>query len=70
MDKIFDFPTVSIITVNLNGRDYLSTLFKSIEELDYPKEKIELIVVDNGSSDGSIEFLSSAWPDIKIIRNL
>jgi GT2 family glycosyltransferase len=69
MDKIFDFPTVSIITVNLNGRDYLSTLFNSIKELDYPKDKMELIVVDNGSSDGSVEFISGTWPDIKIIRN-
>jgi GT2 family glycosyltransferase/glycosyltransferase involved in cell wall biosynthesis len=69
MDKIFDFPKVSIITVNLNGKDYLSTLFNSIKELDYPKGRIELIVVDNGSSDGSVEFLSGKWPDIKIIRN-
>ena len=69
MDNIFDFPKVSIITVNLNGRDYLSTLFNSIKELDYPKDKTELIVVDNGSNDGSVEFLSSAFPDIKIIRN-
>ena len=69
MDKIFDFPTVSIITVNLNGRDYLSALFSSIKELDYPKDKMELIVVDNGSSDSSLEFLNSAFPDIKIIRN-
>ena len=39
MDDIFDFPKVSIITVNLNGRDYLSTLFNSIKELDYPKKR-------------------------------
>jgi GT2 family glycosyltransferase len=69
MDNIFNFPSVSIITVNLNGKDYLKELLESIKELDYPKDKLELIVVDNGSSDGSVEFLSSAFPDIKIIRN-
>jgi GT2 family glycosyltransferase len=60
---------VSIITVNLNGRDYLGALLNSIKELDYPKDKIELIVVDNGSSDGSVEFLYASYPDVKVIRN-
>ena len=69
MDDIFDFPKVSIITVNLNGKAYLKEFFESIEVLDYPKYKMELIVVDNGSNDGSVEFLSSIYPDVKIIRN-
>ena len=48
MDDFFEFPPVSIITVNLNGKDYLSVLLESIEKLDYPQEKLEIIVVDNG----------------------
>ncbi len=44
-------------------------LLSSIKELDYPKDKIELIVVDNGSSDGSVSFYANHLPDIKMIRN-
>jgi len=69
MDDFFEFPPVSIITVNLNGKDYLSVLLESIAKLDYPQEKLEIIVVDNGSTDGSADFISSNYPQVKLIRN-
>ncbi len=69
MEKIFQYPLVSIITVNLNGKDYLSTCLDSIKNLDYPKDKLEVIVVDNGSTDGSAQFLAGSYPEIKVIKN-
>src|SRR4030066_428315 len=37
MEKIFQYPLISIITVNLNGKDYLGTCLDSIKNLNYPK---------------------------------
>lgn len=62
-------PNVSIITVNYNGKKFLSDLLKSVTALNYPAEKIELIVVDNGSVDGSVDFLKESYPQVKLIQN-
>jgi GT2 family glycosyltransferase len=69
MEKIFQYPLISIITVNLNGKDYLNTCLDSIKNLDYPKDKLEVMVVDNGSTDGSVQFLAGSYPEIKVIKN-
>src|SRR4030042_2381631 len=69
MGKFFQYPLISIITVNLNGKDYLSTCLDSIKNLNYPKDKIEVTVVDNGSADGSVQFLAGSYPEIKVIKN-
>jgi len=47
-------PTLSIISVNWNGLEYLTKLVKSIK--DHTKD-YELIIVDNNSEDGSVEWL-------------
>jgi GT2 family glycosyltransferase len=64
--KIFNYPEVSIVTVNYNGKRFLTSLFKSIKDLDYPPESIQTILVDNASSDGSIDFVKKnfAWVNI------
>lgn len=63
------FPSVSIIIVNLNGKTHLYECLGSIEELDYPKDKTEVILVDNGSTDGSVEFVKEKFPWVKLIVN-
>jgi len=69
MADITDYPLISIAIVNLNGKDYLKDCLSSIGDLDYPADRIETIVVDNGSSDGSIKLLKSGFPSVKIIKN-
>jgi GT2 family glycosyltransferase len=63
----FFCPAVSIITVNYNGIRYLADLFNSISKLDYPKEKIQTIMVDNCSNDSSAEFVRNNYPFVEII---
>jgi len=60
---------VSIITVNYNGKKFLKDCFDSLYNLNYPKTKLEIIMVDNGSSDGSVEFVKKNFPKVKIILN-
>ncbi|MDP8259969.1 MAG: glycosyltransferase [Candidatus Gygaella obscura] len=63
------FPKVSIITVNFNGKKFLKNLLDGLFFLNYPKDKTEIIFIDNGSSDGSVAFVKNKYPKVKIIRN-
>jgi GT2 family glycosyltransferase len=61
--------TISLITINLDGKGLLAELLDSVRGLDYPAGKLEIIVVDNGSTDGSVEFLEKSHPEVIIIKN-
>lgn len=60
-------PHVSIILLNWNSADDTIDCLNSLQSLDY--ENYSIIVVDNASSDGSIESISAAYPEIQILRN-
>jgi len=71
------FPNVSILVVNYNGKHHFEEFLSSIFKLNYPKKSYEIIIVDNASDDGSIEFLRNKYldhikerknPKIKIIN--
>lgn len=50
-------PKVAIVIVTYNAAPYLDEVLFSLERLDYPKEQLEIIVVDNASTDGTPERL-------------
>ncbi len=60
-----DFPLVSIIIVNFNGKPLLEKCLESLQKIDY--ENYEIILVDNDSSDNSIEFIKNNYSSIKLI---
>lgn len=62
-----DDPLISIITVNFNGKSFLRNLFNSIHNLDYPAEKIQAIMVDNNSTDGSVRFVKKEFPWVEVV---
>lgn len=59
-------PNVSIIIVNWNGLKYLETCLRSLQALDYPASKIEVIVVDNNSTDSSVKYIQEDFPSVKL----
>lgn len=61
--------SVSFIIVNYNGKDHLKECFSTLNKLNYPKDKLEFIMVDNGSKDGSVQFVKSKFKNVKIIQN-
>lgn len=65
MEKTLD---VSIIIVNFNTREVIKNCLKSIFEktknIDF-----EVIVSDNGSSDGSVEMIRTEFPQVILIEN-
>lgn len=59
---------ISIIIVNYNCKDYLSPCLQSIIQ-QTKGLKYEIIIVDNGSKDGSIELLKTEYPNVKLIES-
>lgn len=65
---------LSVIIVNYNVRYFLEIAIESCQKaIDFYQDKstnqIELIVVDNCSKDGSVQWLQKAYPNIKLIAN-
>jgi len=62
-----ELPAISVLVLNFNGLKHLEPCFSSLLQLDYPADKLELVLVDNHSSDGSVEFMQAHFPSVKII---
>lgn len=60
-------PAVSVIVPNHNGKQFLHDCFSSLASTNYPKSKMETIMVDNGSSDGSVEYVEQNFPWVRVI---
>lgn len=60
---------VSIVVVNHNGKTLLGPCLDSLLRLDYPQKQIEIIVVDNCSTDDSRVFLREKYPRVELIEN-
>lgn len=60
-------PLISIIILNCNGMRFLATCLNSLRKQIY--KNFEIILIDNGSTDGSVEFVKSNFSEIKIIEN-
>src|SRR4030067_987369 len=60
-------PLVTVIVLNWNGVRYLPSCIESVHQQTY--KAIEIIVVDNGSTDDSVRLLSDNYPEIRIAAN-
>lgn len=60
-------PLVSVIIVNYNGRAFLEKCLSSLLAQSYPS--LEIILVDNASSDNSIDYIRKEFPSVKTIAN-
>ena len=52
------FPSISIIIPTLNSAKTLKDCLQSIEMQDYPKDRIEIIIADGGSTDSTLSIIS------------
>jgi len=56
---------ISVIIANLNGEEYLRDCLRSLEAQTF--RSFEVIVVDNGSSDGSVSLIRENFPWVRVI---
>ncbi|MFA5388699.1 MAG: glycosyltransferase family 2 protein, partial [Candidatus Omnitrophota bacterium] len=69
MKKISKYPDVSVIVVNHDGKHLLEECFSSLSKLDYPRKKLQMIMVDNCSADGSSRFIKKKFPQAIVLEN-
>jgi len=60
-------PSVSIVILNWNGKDFLEKFLPSVMQSDY--DNLSVVVADNASTDESVSFLEINFPNVKIIKN-
>ena len=60
-------PTVGVVLVNLNGADHLPDCLDSLAAQAYPRELLEVVLVDNDSTDGSRELLAERYPWVRVL---
>ena len=59
------YPKVHVIVLNWNGKDGIEQCLSSLKRVDYPN--YEILVVDNNSSDDSVNFLKDNFSDINLL---
>ena len=57
---------VSVVIPNYNGEEFLTNCLNSIRKQNF--RNFETIVVDNGSTDGSLEILKSDFTEVRLIE--
>jgi len=58
---------VSVIVVNFNGMSHLEACLSSILNQSY--QNLEVILVDNGSTDGSLDYARRRFPNLLVVEN-
>lgn len=71
MEPDINMIETTVIIPNLNGMKYLEDCLRSLYECEMSetgKPAFPVIVVDNGSTDGSAEFIEREFPEVMVIR--
>jgi GT2 family glycosyltransferase len=62
-----EYPLVYCIVLNLNGKQLLLETLESVLKMTYPR--FEVVVVDNGSTDGSQQAVNELYPHLILTEN-
>jgi len=57
------------VVLNYNGGAHVVRCVEALTHSEWPAEALEVVVVDNDSSDGSTEQIEQAFPSVRIVRN-
>jgi GT2 family glycosyltransferase len=60
-------PEISIIILTLNSIQFIKSCLDSVWVQNY--QNIEVIIVDNGSKDGTVDFIRKNYPQVIVIEN-
>lgn len=62
-------PMVRVVTVNWNGGDLTARCVRSLYDAHWPADRLQVVVVDNGSTDGSLDLVRAQAPTARIVEN-
>lgn len=59
----------SVVIPNWNGMEHLPACLQALQDqtLGPPGSAFEVVVADNGSSDASLDYLASSWPQVRVV---
>jgi GT2 family glycosyltransferase len=60
-------PRVGVVILNHNGKSLAEQCIRSVLNSSYPNK--EIILVDNASTDGSLDYLHRIFPQVLILKN-
>lgn len=60
---------VAVILVGLNANAFVKQCIETVEKADWSRHTCEIVYVDNGSKDGSVEMVRSCFPGVRVIAN-
>ncbi len=59
---------IAILIVSWNGKHFLKDCLTSLQLINFPKSDYQIIVVDNGSDDGSVDYIRLYFPEVILIE--
>ena len=69
MSKNIAMGTVSVVVVNYRGAEDTIACLKAFADIDWPADKLELVVVDNASGGSDVKQIKQAVPHARVIES-
>jgi riboflavin kinase/FMN adenylyltransferase len=66
-DQKKDLPKTAVVLLNYNTSDHLRKYLPSV--IEHTPKSVDIIVVDNASTDDSVELMKNEFPEIRLIVN-
>jgi GT2 family glycosyltransferase len=66
LEVVENMSSVTVVVINFDGKHHLEECLRSVQEADGPI--CQVILVDDCSTDGSVEFVARRFPEVKVIR--
>jgi GT2 family glycosyltransferase len=61
-------PRVSVIVLGYNEQRFLDDCLTAVLDQDFPQDQYEVLFIDNGSADESLELVQERFPEVRAIR--
>ena len=62
-------PRVGVVVLNWNSAWFTRRCLRALARTDYPADRVEVVLADNGSVDGSLEQLRASFAGLRIVAN-
>src|SRR5918994_900216 len=64
-----DTPRVRVVVLNYNGGGLVVQCLEGLGKLDWPDDRLQVVVIDNASTDGSDAVIAERFPAVRLIRS-